>query len=48
MKPPMAGWIGFAAIVMLIIGGITAFEGLIAIIRDEYWVVTGGSVLLVD
>jgi hypothetical protein len=48
MKPPMAGWIGFAAIVMLIIGGITAFEGLVAIIRDEYWVVTGAGVLLFD
>jgi hypothetical protein len=48
MKPPMAGWIGFAAIMMLIIGGITFFEGLIAIVRDEYYVVTGSGVLVVD
>jgi hypothetical protein len=48
MKPPMAGWIGFASTVLLIIGGITAFEGLIAIIRDEYYVVTGSGVLLFD
>jgi hypothetical protein len=48
MKPPMAGWIGFAAIMMLIVGAITFFEGLIAIIRDEYYVVTGKGVLLFD
>jgi hypothetical protein len=44
----MAGWIGFAAIVMMIVGGITALQGMIAIIRDEYWVITGSGVLLVD
>jgi hypothetical protein len=48
MKRPMAGWIGFAAIMMLIIGGVTLFEGLIAIIRDEYYVVTGSGVLVFD
>ena len=48
MKPPMAGWIGFAAIMMLIIGGITFFEGLIAIVRDKYYVLSGSSVLVVD
>jgi hypothetical protein len=48
MKPPMAGWIGFAAIMMLIIGGITFFEGLIAIVRDKYYVVTGSGVLVFD
>ena len=48
MKPPMAGWIGFAAIIMLIVGTLTFFEGLIAIIRDEYYVVTGSGVLLFD
>jgi hypothetical protein len=48
MKPPMAGWIGFAAIMMLIVGALTFFEGLIAIVRDEYYVVTGSGVLLFD
>jgi hypothetical protein len=48
MKPPMAGWIGFAAIMMLIVGGLTFFEGLIAIVRDEYYVVTGDAVLVFD
>jgi len=48
MKPPMAGWIGFAAIIMLVIGSLTFFEGLIAVIRKQYYVVTGNGVLVVD
>ena len=48
MKSPMTGWIGFAAIIMVIVGALNAFEGLIAIIRDEYYVVTGSGVLLFD
>jgi hypothetical protein len=42
------GWIGFAAIMMTLIGSITFFEGLVAIIRDEYYVVTGKQVLVFD
>jgi hypothetical protein len=42
------GWIGFAAVMMMIIGGITFFEGLVAVIRDEYYVVAGKQVLLFD
>jgi hypothetical protein len=42
------GWIGFAAVMMMIIGGITFFEGLVAVIRDEYYVVTGKQVLVFD
>ena len=41
------GWIGFAAIMLALIGSITFFEGLVAIFRDEYYVVTGEQVLLV-
>ena len=48
MKPPMAGWIGFAAIVMVLIGALTFFEGLIAVIRQHYYVLTGDGVLVVD
>ena len=36
----MAGWIGFAGILMLIVGGIAFVEGLIAVIEDDYFVVT--------
>ena len=42
------GWIGFASIMLTIIGAITFFEGLIAVIREEYYVVTGEGVLVFD
>ena len=42
------GWIGFAAVMMMIIGGITFFEGLIAVVRDEYYVVAGKQVIVFD
>jgi hypothetical protein len=44
----MAGWIGFAAIVMLILGGIDFCQGLIALFDDEYYVVTSSGFLVVD
>ena len=44
----MAGWIGFAAIVMLILGGIDFFQGLIAVFDDKYYVVTASGFLVVD
>jgi hypothetical protein len=33
-----SGWIGFAGWLMIIIGSIDFFEGLIAVIRDQYYV----------
>jgi hypothetical protein len=47
-KGSMAGWIGFAAIVMVIIGGIDFFQGLIALLEDDYYVVTPAGFLAVD
>ena len=44
----MAGWIGFAGILMLIVGSIDFIQGLIALIDDEYYVVTRSGFLLVD
>ena len=44
----MAGWIGFAGILMLIIGSIDFFQGLIALFEDEYFVVTASGFLAVD
>ena len=44
----MAGWIGFAGILMLIIGSIDFFQGLIALFEDEYFVVTRSGFLVVD
>jgi hypothetical protein len=47
-KSSMAGWIGFAGIVMTIIGGLSFFQGLIALIEDEYYVVSQAGFLVVD
>jgi len=44
----MAGWIGFAGLVMLILGGIDFVQGLIALFEDEYYVVTQSGFLVVD
>ena len=48
MSSQWTGWIGFAAIMMAFIGAITFFEGLIAIIRDNYYVVTREHVFAFD
>ena len=47
-KSSMAGWIGFAGMMMLIIGSIAFFEGLIALFEDDYFVVTRSGFLVVD
>jgi hypothetical protein len=44
----MAGWLGFAGILMLIVGSIDFFQGLIALFEDEYFVVTRSGYLAVD
>ena len=44
----MTNWIGFAAIVLVIVGGIDIFQGLIAVIEDEYYVVTQSGFLAFD
>jgi hypothetical protein len=44
----MAGWIGFAGILMLIIGAIDFFQGLIALFEDDYFVVTPSGFLAID
>ena len=47
-KSSMAGWIGFAAIVMMILAGIDVIQGLIALFEDEYYVVSRSGFLAVD
>jgi hypothetical protein len=42
------GWIGFAGCLMIIIGGIDFFEGLIAVIRGGYYAVTPNQIILFD
>jgi hypothetical protein len=43
-----AGWIRFAGILMLIIASLDFFEGLIAIIRSEYYVLTPNQIVVFD
>ena len=42
------GWVGFASIMLTIIGAINFFEGLIAVIRDNYYVVHGDQLVVFD
>ena len=44
----MAGWIGFAGVMLMIIGGLDFFQGLIALFEDEYYVVTRSGFLVFD
>jgi hypothetical protein len=44
----MAGWIGFASILLVIVGSIDFFQGLIALFEDEYFIVTASGFLVVD
>ena len=43
---PMAGWIVFAATMLLVIGSIDFFEGLIAVIRKQYYVLTPNQIIV--
>jgi hypothetical protein len=48
MKQPMAGWIGFAGVMILVIGTLDFFEGLIAVIRNNYYVIHGSQLIVFD
>ena len=39
----MAGWIGFASMLLLLVGVIDFFQGLIAVFEDDYHVVSRAS-----
>lgn len=42
------GWIWFAGIMMIVMGSFNAIEGLVALFRGEYYVVTEEQVLVFD
>ena len=44
----MAGWIGFASMLLLLVGVIDFFQGLVAVFEDDYYVVTKSGFLAVD
>jgi hypothetical protein len=43
-----AGWIGFAGWLMVVIGTLDFFEGLIAVIRGKYYVLTAEQIVVFD
>ena len=48
LENSMSGWIGFAGIVMIIVGAIDLFQGLFAILEDEKVVATGKGLAIID
>ena len=46
MSTAWTGWVGFAAVMMLIIGSIGFFEGLVAIIRKQYYVLAPNQIIV--
>jgi hypothetical protein len=42
------GWVGFASIMLVIIGAINFFEGLIAVIRGSYYAIHGDQLVVFD
>jgi hypothetical protein len=42
------GWVGFAGWLLVVIGIIEVIEGLIAVIRDNYYVLTANQIIVFD
>jgi hypothetical protein len=42
------GWIGFAGWLMIVIGALDFFEGLVAAIRKQYYVLTPSQIIVFD
>ena len=47
-KAAWAGWVAFAGLLLMIVGGLDFLQGLIAVIRDEYFVLTAQGALVMD
>jgi hypothetical protein len=47
-KGAWAGWVAFAGLLMMIIGGLDFLQGMVAVIREEYFVLTAQGALVVD
>jgi len=43
-----SGWTGFAALLLVMVGAIDFFEGLIAAIRKQYYILTPNQVIIFD
>ena len=44
----MSGWVAFAGWMLLVIGALDFFEGLIAVIRGQYYVLTPQQIVVFD
>jgi hypothetical protein len=42
------GWVGFAGLLMVVIGVLDFFQGLIAIVRNNYYVLTPQQIIVFD
>ena len=42
------GWIGFGGLMMIVIGSLDFVEGLIAVIRDKYYVLAPSQIIVFD
>jgi hypothetical protein len=42
------GWIGFAGIFMIVVGGIDLLQGVIAVIRGSYYAMTPNQIIVFD
>ncbi|MQY02163.1 DUF7144 family membrane protein [Actinomadura macrotermitis] len=45
---PASGWLTFAGLVALVLGGFNVIDGLVALFQPEYYLVTEDKVLLFD
>jgi hypothetical protein len=47
-KTAWAGWVAFAGLLLMIVGGLDFLQGLVAVIREEYFVLTPQGALVLD
>ena len=47
-KSAWAGWVAFAGLLLMVIGGLDFLQGLVAVIRDEYYIVGNNGALVLD
>ena len=48
MKNSWTGWVAFAGWMMVLIGTLDFFQGLIAVIRDQYYVLAPNQIIVFD
>jgi len=48
MSSRWTGWVGFAGLLMVLVGAMDAFQGLIAVIRKQYYVLTPNQIIVFD